>query len=864
MTRFNDFHTANRFTSACSAIVYRDRFLFGTTAEANDRTNEVSHTFVSEPVHNLVHHEVMKADGISFTSQRAVGEEQTEFVSSTDNWFRPTMVRTGPDGALWIADMYRLVIEHPQWIPIEWQRKLNVRAGEDQGRIWRVFPLGSKLRSVPRFDRMSSVELVKELDSANGWQRDLVQRQLIDLADPDSIEPLRKQARQNQNPLCRLHSLCTLDGLNGGLHVPLLGEALSDPHPAVRRHAVRLLESFADVRKVARRKSPSAGPGRGDKPYENDIVNRLAPLVDDRDAQVRLQLAYSLGEFRLPLVGQLLGRLARKAEGDPYMLAAVLSSLSRDNLADVLAEVVKDGAVSTELLEQLLGQATAFEHEPALVSLLMRATEPSGQGGLAAWQFSAVQQFLVALSRRGESFDQWLKKLGNDAGPIDSRMKSVFATARSLAANPDSAVDLRVAAVRVLGQSDGDLSILSEVLTPQQSPELQAAALESMARLKSAEVAKILLANPRSLVPSLRTQAFSILMSRDAWREELLLALESKQLAAADLDATSRQRLLVHKTQAIRDRAAKLLAVDLNTDRVKLVGEYLPIVRAGGDAQFGSQIFAKRCAQCHKLGDIGHAVGPDLVSLTDKSAEALVTAILDPNRAVEAKFLTFTAVTKGGVTHNGILASETASSLTLRAAEGKEVTLLRSEIDELQSSTKSLMPEGLERELRPDDAAALIAYVRRNIPLPAMKKFPNNAPKVIEADSSGALRLTPFDAEIYGPTIVIEEQHQNLGWWSSADDIVVWTTNVPVPGLYSVEWTWACEAQAAGNGVVVEALGKSITSRVSKTAGWDDYQTAKLGELELPKGEVRLTMKPASRPLPALGDVKSVVLRLMR
>ena len=855
LTRFNDFHTANRFTSACSAIVDRDRVLFGQAVTTNDLSTAVSHMFVSEPVHNLVHHEVMTADGIRFTSQRASVEAQSEFVSSTDNWFRPTMIRTGPDGALWIADMYRLVIEHPQWIPIEWQRKLNLRAGEDRGRIWRVSPLGSPYKAMPRFDRMTSNDLVTHLDSSNGLQRDLVQQRLIDQADPASIEPLRRQARESRNPLCRLHSLCTLDGLKGGLTVPLLGEALLDPHPGVRRHAVRLLESFADSHQTA---------AQNHKPYENDIVTRFARMIDDSDPHVRLQLAYSLGEFHLPLAGQLLGRMARKADSDPYFLAAVMSSLNRGNLAEVLAEVVKDGNASNVLLEQLLSQATAFEHEPALVSLLMKATEPSPQENLAPWQFSAVNQFLITLSRRSESLDQWFKKLGPDAASIESRLKSVFGSARRMTSDVNASIPERVAAVRVLGQYDDDLPLLSGILSPQQPPELQGAALESMGRLKSPRIPAILLANPRSLVPGLRAQAFGILMSRDAWRDELLLALESKQLVPTDLDATSRQRLLVHKSQAVRERAAKLLAVDLNTDRVKLVSEYLPVVRAGGDAQFGSQVFAKRCSQCHKLGDVGHAVGPDLVSLTDKSAEALMTAILDPNRAVEAKFQTFTAVTKSGVIHNGILATETASSLTLRAAEGKEITLLRSELEDLQSSTKSLMPEGLEKELKPEDAAALIAYIRTNIPLPAMKKFPHNDPKVIQPDASGALTLTPFDAEIYGPTIVIEEQHKNLGWWSSADDVVVWTINVPQPGRYTVEWTWACDAQAAGNGIVIEALGKSLTSRVTKTGGWDDYQTAKLGELELPKGEVRLTAKPASRPLPALGDVKSIVLRTPR
>ena len=107
----------------------------------------------------------MTSDGYGFTSARSITEHQSEFVSCTDNWFRPTMLRTGPDGGLWIADMYRLVIEHPQWIPIEWQRKLNLRAGEDKGRLWRVLPIGTQPRAVPRLDQLSTRELVGQLDS---------------------------------------------------------------------------------------------------------------------------------------------------------------------------------------------------------------------------------------------------------------------------------------------------------------------------------------------------------------------------------------------------------------------------------------------------------------------------------------------------------------------------------------------------------------------------------------------------------------------------------------------------------------------------------------------------------------------------
>ena len=164
LPRFNDPGVANHFTSACSAIVYRDD-LFG-PAFANN-------TFVSEPVHNLIHREIMTPKGVTFTSHRAADEEQAEFLASSDNWFRPTMIQTGPDGALWVADMYRQVIEHPEWIPKDWQKRLDLRAGHDKGRIYRVYPVGRRPRPIPRLDGLDVAGLVAALDSPSGWQRDL-------------------------------------------------------------------------------------------------------------------------------------------------------------------------------------------------------------------------------------------------------------------------------------------------------------------------------------------------------------------------------------------------------------------------------------------------------------------------------------------------------------------------------------------------------------------------------------------------------------------------------------------------------------------------------------------------------------------
>src|SRR5262249_31495934 len=162
LPRFNDYWAANHFTSACSVIVYRDA-LFG--------SHFIGNSFVSEPVHNLVHREVMSPNGVTFTSRRAADEQHSEFWASTDNWTRPTTIRVAPDGALWVADMYRQVIEHPEWIPLEWQKRLDLLAGHDKGRIYRVYPTGKKPRPTPQLDKLDTAGLVAALDSPSGWQR---------------------------------------------------------------------------------------------------------------------------------------------------------------------------------------------------------------------------------------------------------------------------------------------------------------------------------------------------------------------------------------------------------------------------------------------------------------------------------------------------------------------------------------------------------------------------------------------------------------------------------------------------------------------------------------------------------------------
>jgi putative membrane-bound dehydrogenase-like protein len=836
LPRFNDFNTANHFTSACSAIVYRDE-LFGPAFAGS--------TFVSEPVHNLIHREIMTARGVTFTSRRAPDEQQSEFLASSDNWFRPATIQTGPDGALWVADMYRAVIEHPEWIPLDWQKRLDLRAGADKGRIYRVYPVGQKPRAIPRLDRLDTAGLVAALDSPNGWQRDTVQQMLLWRKDEAGAPLLKKLAAEGQRPLARLHALCTLDGLNA-LEPALLLRALADAHPGVRRHAVRLCEGQLS-------KSPELGPA-------------LLKLAADADPAVRMQLAYTLGEWDDARAGDALGQLALRDADDRFLSAAVISSVNRKNLDRVLATVMTGSRQTpppAALVENLLRMANALEHSAALTTLLTAVATPQ-QGKYAAWQFTALAGLLDALDQRNTP----LTKLG-DEGSAEQKaalkqLAGIFTAARTTLADARSAKEDQLLAVRLLGrgldQRQEDVTTLANLLVPQTADDLQAAVIAALGRLREPRVPELLLRGWKGYAPAQRNLVLDVLFRRDDWLKAALEAIETQQITAAEVNAPRRQRLLQHRETAVRERAAKLFSDAVNPDRQKVIDAYAEVLGMKGDPQHGAQVFAKHCATCHKFAGVGYEVGPDLASLGDKSPQALLIAVLDPNRAVETRYVNYTANTKGGLTFTGVLASETGNSITLVGPDAKTQVILRTDLEELVSSGKSAMPEGLEKEINAQDFADLIAHVRAVGPQAQRKTFDGNKPELVRPDRDGALVLSAANAEIYGPTIVFETKYGNLGYWTSEDDHATWSVEVARPGKYAVWLDWACEEGTAGKTFLLEAGPNQLTGKVASTGNWDTYRQAKVGEIVLPAGRQWLTFRSAGRIFIPLIDLKSIKL----
>jgi putative membrane-bound dehydrogenase-like protein len=463
---------------------------------------------------NLIHRKRLTGDGIRYTAHRV--DEGGEFVAASDIWFRPVQFAVGPDGALYVADMYREVIEHPDSLPPAIKRHLDLTSGRDRGRIYRIVPDSFKQPRPVRLSEASTADLVQLLGHENGWHRRTAARVLFERRDAAAIGPLMRAAIGADSPLARLHALYALDGLEA-LDATTLVRALDDYHAGVRMHAVRLAERL-----------PSGS---------HSLRKRLLQMVTDPSPHVRYQAAFTLGE---------------------------LAGGSDRNAA--LAEVLK---------------------------------------------------------RYGE--DEYLR----------------FAAASSL------------------GESASDVAHL----------------LQRDARFADSRAGRRVL--------------------------DLLAEQISRQDAAASSPDLSRpepalQQVLRHEDperQAVFRRYQQALVMD-------------------GDPTRGQAIFQNSCVSCHQLERKGTVLGPNLAATANRGSEAVLLAILDPNREVDPQYTQYLISTTAGKTYAGAIANETATSISLQDGESEPRTILKIDIEELTNTRKSLMPEGMEQEISIEQMADLLAYLR--------------------------------------------------------------------------------------------------------------------------------------------------------
>jgi putative heme-binding domain-containing protein len=322
-------------------------------------------------------------------------------------------------------------------------------------------------------------------------------------------------------------------------------------------------------------------------------------------------------------------------------------------------------------------------------------------------QFAALESFLAGL-RRNPQMTNALSKDSTD------RLRQVCQKCVRLAADPDVDLATRAVCIRVVGRAPqsilSNLNVLSGFLTPDHDLKLQLAAIDALADGTQDEVAGELLKGWPAFTPSLRSRVLDVLVSRKVWARALLDAVNAKSFASTNIDAAHRARLIEYPDEDLRQLAATSLAATSTGNRAEVVDRYTKSLPAG-DAARGQAVFKKNCIPCHEFHGVGNKVGPDIAALKDKTNDGLLREILDPNRAVDQRFAEYVAITTDGRVKNGILVDETSNAITLRGQQAEQTSLLRSEIDSLSSTGKSLMPEGFENQITPQDMADLLVFL---------------------------------------------------------------------------------------------------------------------------------------------------------
>jgi len=250
------------------------------------------------------------------------------------------------------------------------------------------------------------------------------------------------------------------------------------------------------------------------------------------------------------------------------------------------------------------------------------------------------------------------------------------------------------------------------MLLPQTPGESQCAAIKALGVSGESSVPELLVNAWPALGPETRLGILDELLSREPWAFELAQRLASGQLGANALDAVRRGRLLNHPSARVKELAAKALNAGTVSNRAQVVVDFRVVLALPGDASRGAAVFAKVCAVCHKLGNVGNDIGPNLQSVANHPPEKLLVSTLDPNASIEPGYVAYTCTLKGGEEFYGLIAAETGNSLVMKSPDGKSHTLLRTDIATLRCSNLSLMPEGLEAGLSKQEVADLIRFLQ--------------------------------------------------------------------------------------------------------------------------------------------------------
>jgi putative membrane-bound dehydrogenase-like protein len=694
-------------TSACGITFYNG-------GKFSPKWNDNS-LFVAEPVHNLVHADELQDDGVVFKTHRKL--EKKEFLSSRDGWFRPVNFYVGPEGALYVVDYHRRIIEHPEWMSDEVNKSGALYQGTDQGRIYRIVPRGGlPMNWLGRLDlsKKSDKDLIALLNEPNGWYRRTAQRLLFERKTKE-IDALRAVALEAPLPEARVHALWLLEGLEATDSATLL-ENMAHSSPGVRENVLKIAENHWE-------QLPA-------------LASALLKMPQDPSARVRFQALCSIGGLTDSVANGVKMKLLAQQIQDPWMQLAGISAFAQQEhlLLDwAVKNLAQQPSESHGRFFMMLAATIAHSGSELKVRELFRKIEGLSPAPAAYWKAAVLEGLAKLWENTGVSVPiseaqrvqvlaqfqektpavlrraalHWLEVVGLP------KQQTALQNALALAQNTQVDTEFRADAITLLGlKNPASYQTQLEGWLQNHGPlTVQQAALHTLSACENDQMLQFLIKNFPQFRPELQDQTIELLLESPRRATALLAAVAQKKISAEKIGWRRMVRLMNNDDVAVRKYARRVLATQGLT-RESVLTTYQPALHQKGDYQRGQQIFARVCQTCHQLNGEGIAFGPELSSLRNRPAEHILKEIIIPNNSIADKFEYWTATLKNGRQLEGIISVKTSTTLTFRQLGGAEQVLARDQIRQLKASDTSAMPNGLEGAITVPEMADLLAYIK--------------------------------------------------------------------------------------------------------------------------------------------------------
>jgi len=672
-------------------------------------------TFICESVSNLVHADKQRDTGATYVSSR-VGTPQKEFLASRDAWFRPVNTYIGPDGALYVVDYYRQIIEHPEWMSDEAVKAGGFYNGKDMGRIYRVTPTNAKAANWVKGLKLgdaSPKELVQYLANNNIWWRMNAQRLLVDRNDI-SVVPDLEAMTKNGAFEGRLHALWTLEGLDK-LSPEIIEQELKDSIAGIRENAVKLAE-------IHLKTSP-------------ELVNDLFVLQNDPDAKVRFQLLLTLGSLNTSQAEQVRNKLLFQDINDKWVRIAALSASSAHTgslLSLVLKNYKPEQPAYASLVKELTKMVGASGNKVVMHKLILQATAVNTKN---EWQGPVLDGLADGLRNSKEKaaisneqgllvktfFDHPSDKVRTGSLHLlkvigitdESLAKSAIEKAAKIAADKSFSNEKRADAASFIGLQDPRpyTEELKKLMASQEHPTVQLAALQTLNQIPDLTLSNYIVQEWETLTPGIRDAALNTFMSNTTRMIVLIDAMEKNKIPKASLGWGRTHHLMEQDNDTVRNRSRALL---VNNDQEKINKAYQESLEIKGDKEKGKLVFQQNCALCHQVrGKIGIKFGPDLGTVQNWLAKDIMANVLAPNMAIALGYDLWDVKLKSGETLQGIIFSETSGAINVRLAPGQEKLISRSDIESLKVLSNSAMPV-LTSQIDHRQMADLLAFLRQS------------------------------------------------------------------------------------------------------------------------------------------------------